>query len=63
MNMISVRKFTKQPPKSIWTVQSQEVRMSIAHPTFEILGSLDSDVTAAGNAPETFNQALVYAGI
>lgn len=37
--------------------------MSIAHPTVEILGSLDSHAADASDAPETFNQALVYAGI
>lgn len=37
--------------------------MSIDQPTFEILGSLESRDANAGDAPETFNQALVYAGI
>lgn len=36
--------------------------MAIAHPTFEIVGSLESHAVAAGNAPETFNQALARAG-
>lgn len=37
--------------------------MSVDHPTFEILGSLESHAADASDAPETFNQALVYAGI
>ncbi len=37
--------------------------MSIEYPTFEIMGSLESHDADASDAPETFNQALVYAGI
>jgi hypothetical protein len=37
--------------------------MAIVHPTFEVIGSLESRAAVAGNAPEAFNQALVYAGI
>lgn len=37
--------------------------MSIAHPTIEILGSLESPAVETSDAPETFNRAFVYAGI